>query len=201
MARIQSSRNALRSEVSNKLNGKKISPSDVILRSVDKDLGTTEANISNQKVEHLAIYVNGKQILIKSDNHSDYTEIPKKFEKMLNGAIVTHNHPVLENTAIPFSRADLIGLQRHHMGELHAVSKDTVFVFKPKETSPIWKMTEDELWNYMDKSCDHTMNELGFGGKQPAELTPRDFARVFNRMWEEIDSHLEVGYTKNTLTL
>jgi hypothetical protein len=149
------------------------SEADPILKKMEsKKLVDAEAAMSDQPLEHAAVYKDGKQILLKGSGLSNMVDFTgdNKALKAMKGAIFTHNHPLYDGVPLPFSRADVLMMRDYRMEEMRAVAGNVVFSIKPPKDSPFWKTQFKPIIEFMDKSLSLELRSKGVPGKNTDEM-------------------------------
>lgn len=175
-----------------------VAPTPELLAMAGKDIETAERAIANSGTEHAAVYVDGKQVFVKTSSEPNFVDFNAKESKAMKGAVFTHNHPTGPNgEPIPFSRGDVKMLLQNKIGSFRAVSGNTRFEMSPPKDSDLWKTSRPKLARMLDSTFEHFAKEEGYSKGKPL---PTDvLVRVLDNTLSTIDSALNIGYKKTTL--
>lgn len=175
-----------------------VEPTPELLAMANQDIETAERVMANSQTEHSAVYLDGKQIFIKTSSAADFVDFTPKESKAMKGAVFTHNHPTgPDNMPIPFSRGDVKMLLQNKIGSFRAVSGNIRFEMTPPKDSALWKTSKLKLARMLDSTFEHFAKEEGYSKGKPM---PTDvLVRVLDNALSTIDSILNIGYKKTTL--
>ena len=171
-------------------------PSKVLLEAKDKDLSGTEKVFGNQEIEHAAVFVKGKQVFLRTDDSPNSVTFTLKELKAMKDAVFTHNHPVVDGVALPFSRSDIL-----MMRDVRAHG-NTTFVMEPPKDSKFWKTNFAKLEGMMRNVLHVQLKSRGVPGNSVDEMfaraKPRHAAEALDAMLTFMDKQLNIGYKKLT---
>lgn len=105
-----------------------------------ESLSDTENKIRNQKFESAGLFKDGKQIFFK-DGKSVEVEFTDDELKKMEGALLTHNHPMDRS----FSEEDVGFFKDYSLSEMRAVSKNHTYILKNPNNI---KLTENVVKDY-----------------------------------------------------
>lgn len=173
-----------------------VAPTPELLAMANQDIDTAERAIANSATEHAAVYVDGKQVFVKTSSEPNFVDFNAKESKAMKGAVFTHNHPTGPNgEPIPFSRGDVRMLLQNKIGSFRAVSGNTRFEMTPPANSPFWKTPKAKLARMLDSTF-AVFDKVYRGDNKMSAAT---IAIILDKTLETIDSELNIGYKKTTL--
>ena len=175
-----------------------VAPTPELLAMANQPIDTAERAIANSGTEHAAVYVDGKQVFVKTSSEPNFVDFTPKESKAMKGATFTHNHPTGPNgEPIPFSRGDVKMLLQNKIGLFRAVSGNTRFEMSPPKDSALWKTPKAKLAKMLDSTFEHFAKEEGYskGRDLPTEV----LVRVLDDTLTLVDNTLNIGYKKTTL--
>ena len=177
-------------------------PSKVLVEAKDKDLIGTEKVFGSQEIEHAAVFVDGKQVFLRTDDSPNSVTFTLKELKAMKDAVFTHNHPVVDGVAFPFSRADILMMRDVRAQGFRAVAGGTTFVMEPPKDSKFWKTNFKKLEGVMEQVLSAEFKRLKVPGASASECfqraKPADAAKALETMLTFLDKHLNIGYKKLT---
>ena len=176
-----------------------VDPPQVIIDMADKSIEEAEKVMANEGIEYAALYIDGKQAMLKTSSDPSFVDFTAKETKAMKGGTFTHNHPPGEDgTPIPFSRGDVSMLLNNKLNTFRAVSGNTVFEMSPPKGSPFWKTKPAALKKVLNSTFDQFKAAYGYGPGDP--VTTRDLARILDDTLTTVDKKMSIGYKKSTLT-
>lgn len=173
-----------------------VEPTPELLAMANQDVENAERAIANSQTEHAAVYVDGKQVFVKTSSEVNFVDFNAKESKAMKGAVFTHNHPTGPNgEPIPFSRGDVKMLLQNKIGSFRAVSGNVRFEMTPPKGSDFWKTSRPKLAKLLDSTF-AAFDKMYRGDN---EMSAATLATILDKTLETIDSQLNIGYKKTTL--
>jgi hypothetical protein len=175
-----------------------VEPTPELLAMANQSIDTAERAMANSDTEHAAVYVDGKQVLVKTSSEANFVDFTPKESKAMAGATFTHNHPPGPNgEPIPFSRGDVKMLLQNKIGSFRAVSGNTQFEMSPPKDSAFWKTSKAKLAKLLDSTFNAVKEGYGYTGNKP--LPTEVLVRVLDDTLTLVDNTIGLGYKKTTL--
>jgi hypothetical protein len=173
-----------------------VAPTPELLAMANQPIDTAERAIANSGTEHAAVYVDGKQVFVKTSSEPNFVDFTPKESKAMKGATFTHNHPTGPNgEPIPFSRGDVKMLLQNKIGSFRAVSGNTRFEMSPPANSPFWKTSPAKLAKMVDSTF--ALYDREYRGEN--KMSAATLVKILESTLETIDATLNIGYKKTTL--
>lgn len=175
-----------------------VEPTQVLIDMAGKSVEEAEKVMANADIEYAALYIDGKQAMLKTSSDPSFVDFNAKETKAMKGGTFTHNHPPGEDgTPIPFSRGDVSMLLNNKLSTFRAVSGNTVFEMSPPKDSKFWKTKPAALKKALNSTFDQFKAAYGY---DPGEaVSTRDLARILDDTLKTIDQKMSIGYKKSTL--
>jgi hypothetical protein len=175
-------------------------PSKVLEAAKDKNVVDTEKVFANEDLEHAAVFKDGKQIFLRTDESENSVNFTLKELNAMKDAVFTHNHPVVEGVSFPFSRADILMMRDVRAQGFRAVAGNTTFVMEPPKGSKFWKTNFGKLEGFMQQVLEVQLKSRGVPGNSVDEMfaraKPKDAAAALDAMLTLMDKQLNIGYKK-----
>ncbi len=175
-----------------------VEPSPVILAMADKPIEEAERAMANEGIEYSAVYLDGKQLFVKTSSDPSFVDFNAKETKAMKGAVFTHNHPVAaDGTPIPFSRGDVSMLLNNKIKSFRARSGDTLYEMTPPKDSKFWKTSPAALKKALNTTFEAFKKGYGY---EPGDPVPaKVLAAILDDTLSTIDKKMGIGYKKTSI--
>lgn len=175
-------------------------PSKVLEAAKNKPLEATEKIFGYEPIEHAAVFKDGKQLFLRTDESENSVNFTLKELNAMKGAVFTHNHPLVDGVALPFSRADILMMRDVRTSEYRVSAGNTTFVMAPPKDSKFWKTNFKKLEGVMEQVLSAEFKRLRVPGGSVSECfqiaKPADAAKALETMLTFLDKNLNIGYKK-----
>ena len=175
-------------------------PSKVLESVKNKPLEQTEKVFGYEPIEHAAVFKNGKQLFLRTDDSPNSVNFTLKELNAMKDAVFTHNHPLVDGIPLPFSRADILMMRDVRTKEYRVSAGNTTFIMSPPKDSKFWKTNFKKLETVMEQVLSAEFKRLKVPGASASEAfrvaKPADAATALETMLTFLDKNLNIGYKK-----